>query len=37
MTFHKRSQFFIGTHNEPLSVVAMRVYNKDRSPMIING
>jgi hypothetical protein len=30
--FHKRSQLFIGTHNEPLSVVAMRVCNPNRSP-----
>jgi len=28
----KRSQLFIGTHNETLSVAAMRVSNPDRSP-----
>ena len=28
--FHKRSQFFIRTHNETLSVVAVRVSNPDR-------
>ena len=30
--FYKRSQLFIGAHNEPLSV-AMRVNNPDRSPV----
>jgi hypothetical protein len=30
--FQKRRQLFIGTHNEPLSVVSMRVSNPDRSP-----
>jgi hypothetical protein len=30
--FHKRRQF-IRTHNETLSVVAMRVHNPDRSPL----
>jgi len=35
--FQKRSQLFIGTHNEPLSVVAVRVSNPDRSPLGING
>ena len=34
--FHKRSQLFIRTHNETLSVVAMRVCNPDRSPVGIN-
>jgi hypothetical protein len=34
--FHKRRQVFIGTHNETLSVVAMRVSNPDRSPVGIN-
>ena len=29
--FHKRSQYFIGAHNEALSV-AMRVHNPNRSP-----
>jgi len=35
--FHKRSQDFIGTHNETLSVVAMCVCNPDRSPLTIHG
>jgi hypothetical protein len=35
--FHKRSQFFIRTHNEPPSVAAMRVRNPDRSPLGIHG
>ena len=30
--FQKRSQLFIGTHNEALSVAAMCVCNPDRSP-----
>jgi hypothetical protein len=34
--FQKRSQFLIRTHNETLSVVAMRVGNPDRSPVRIN-
>jgi hypothetical protein len=34
--FHKRSQLFIRTHNETLSVVAMRISNPDRSPVGIN-
>jgi hypothetical protein len=34
--FHKRSQFFIRSHNEPLPV-AMRVNDPDRSPLRING
>jgi hypothetical protein len=34
--FYKRSQFFIRVHNETLSVVAMCVGNKDRSPVGIN-
>ena len=34
--FQKRSQLFIRTHNEPLSVVAMRVCDPDRSPVGIN-
>ena len=29
----KRAQLFIRTHNETLSVVAMRVCNPDRSPI----
>jgi hypothetical protein len=31
------SQVFIGPHNEPLSVIAVRVCNKDRSPARIHG
>jgi hypothetical protein len=34
--FHKRSQPFIGTHNEPLSIVAMCVSNPNCSPVGIN-
>jgi hypothetical protein len=30
--FHKCRQLFIGSHNETLSVAAMRVSNEDRSP-----
>jgi hypothetical protein len=30
--FHKRRQLFIRVHNETLSVVALRVSDKDRSP-----
>ena len=30
---HKCSQFFVGVYNEPLSIVAMRVSNPDRSPV----
>jgi hypothetical protein len=29
---HKRRQFFISTHNETLSVPAMRISDEDRSP-----
>src|SRR5882724_445806 len=35
--FKKRRQFFIRTHNETLSVVAVCVSNPDRSPLRING
>jgi len=35
--FQKRSQLFIRTHNETLSVVAMRVSNPDCSPVRIKG
>ena len=28
---------FIGVHNEPLSIVAMRVNNPDRSSLTIHG
>jgi hypothetical protein len=31
LQFHERSQHFIGVHNEPLSVVAMRVSNPPTS------
>jgi len=34
--FQKRSQLFIGAHNETLSVAAMRVSNPDCSPCRIN-
>jgi hypothetical protein len=34
---HKRTQLFIRSHNEPLSVVAMCVCNKDRPPVGIDG
>jgi hypothetical protein len=30
--FHKRSQDFIGTHNETLSI-AVRIHNPDRAPV----
>jgi hypothetical protein len=33
----KCCQLFIGTHNETLSVVAVRVNNPDRSSLGING
>jgi len=35
--FLKRSQLFIRTHNETLSVTAMRVNNPDCSPVAIHG
>ncbi len=34
--FQKRSQLFIRTRNEPVSVVAMCICNADRSPVGIN-
>jgi hypothetical protein len=37
LQFQKGSQLFIGTYNEPLSVVAMCVCNEDRSPVGIHG
>jgi len=37
LQFKKRSQLFIGTHNEALSVAAMRVSNPDRLPVGIDG
>jgi hypothetical protein len=36
LQFHKRSPHFIGVHNEPFSVVAMRVGDPDCSPARIN-
>jgi hypothetical protein len=35
--FQKRSQLFIGTHNEALSIAAMCVCNPDCSPVGIKG
>jgi hypothetical protein len=35
--FHKRSELFIRTHNETLSIAAMCVSNPDRLPLGING
>jgi hypothetical protein len=35
--FQKRCQLFIGWYNEPLSIIAMRVSDKDRSPVRIHG
>jgi hypothetical protein len=35
--FKKRSELFIRAHNEPPSVIAVRVNNPDRSPLTING
>jgi hypothetical protein len=37
LKFPRRSQFFIRTHNEPLSVAAMRVSNEHCSPLGIHG
>jgi hypothetical protein len=34
--FQKYCQLFIRTHNETLSVIAMRISNPDRSPVGIN-
>jgi hypothetical protein len=34
--FQKRRQLLIGLHNETLSLVAMRICNKDRSPVGID-
>jgi hypothetical protein len=36
-SFQKRSQLFIHTHNETLSIVAMCVSNPDRSPRRIKS
>jgi hypothetical protein len=35
--FEKRSQYFVGAHNEALSLAAIRVNNPDRSPLRVNG
>jgi hypothetical protein len=35
--FHERSQYFIRTNDETLSVVAVCVNNPDHSPFRING
>jgi hypothetical protein len=35
LQFHKRSQLFIGVHNQTLSVVALYVGNPDRSPFVV--
>ena len=35
--FQKRSQLFVGVHNEPLTVVAMGISHEDRSPLAIHG
>jgi hypothetical protein len=35
--FEERRQLFIRTHNESLSVIAMRVNNEDCSPARIHG
>jgi hypothetical protein len=35
--FHKRSELFIGTHDETLSIIAIRVSNPDCSPVTIHG
>jgi len=37
LQFQKRRQYFIGLHNETLSVVSVRVSNPDRSPLNIQG
>jgi hypothetical protein len=35
--FHKRSQLFVGVHNEALTVAAMCVSHEDRSPLGIQS
>jgi hypothetical protein len=37
LQFHKRRQLFIRTHDETLSVAAMRVSNPDCSPIEIKS
>jgi hypothetical protein len=34
--FQKRSQYFIGTHNDTPSIAAMRVNNADSLPLRVN-
>jgi hypothetical protein len=36
LKFKKRSQLFVGVHNEALTVVAMSVSHEDRSPFAIH-
>jgi len=35
--FNKQRQLFIGTHNETLSAIAVRIRNPDCSPARIHG
>ena len=35
--FNKRAELFIGTHNKAFSVVAIRISNKDCSPVTFHG
>jgi hypothetical protein len=37
LQFQKRSQLFVGVHNEPLAIVAVCVNNPDCSPITIHG
>src|SRR5439155_25383607 len=37
LQFHKHTQLFIRTHNEPLSMIAMCVSNEDWSPAANRG
>jgi len=37
LKFHKRSQLFIGVHNEALTVVTVRVGNEDCSGIALHG
>jgi hypothetical protein len=37
LKFEKRCQFFVGGDDEPLSVVAVRICNEDRSPLGIQS
>jgi hypothetical protein len=36
LQFNKRSQLFVGAHNETLSAVSVRITNPDRPPARIN-